>query len=160
MAEELATSKVVACVTGGDSRAASVAAALVEVPEELSCRRSRRRPPLVDDAVVERVLEPLARGFDGVVPCFPVPDTLKRVHEGTVAETVDRAGLVAAQTPQAFLSRPLRRAFEGDLAGATDCASLVERAGGRVAAVEGDPRLQKVTTVDDLALVGRSSRPA
>jgi 2-C-methyl-D-erythritol 4-phosphate cytidylyltransferase len=47
----------------------------------------------------------------------------------------------------------LRRAFSGDLAGATDCASLVERAGGRVATVEGDPRLLKVTTPDDLALV-------
>nr|MBA2643142.1 2-C-methyl-D-erythritol 4-phosphate cytidylyltransferase [Actinomycetota bacterium] len=36
---------------------------------------------------------------------------------------------------------------------ATDCASLVERTGGRVAAVEGDPRLVKVTTTADLALV-------
>ncbi len=60
---------------------------------------------------------------------------------------------MAAQTPQAFLVSTLRRALSGDLTGATDCASLVERAGGRVAVVDGDPRLLKVTTEDDLALI-------
>jgi 2-C-methyl-D-erythritol 4-phosphate cytidylyltransferase len=60
---------------------------------------------------------------------------------------------VAAQTPQAFLAPALRRGYAGDLSGATDCASLVERTGGRVATVDGDPRLLKVTTKDDLALV-------
>jgi 2-C-methyl-D-erythritol 4-phosphate cytidylyltransferase len=82
-----------------------------------------------------------------------VSDTVKRVEQGIVFETVAREGLVAAQTPQAFLAPALRRAFEGDLVGATDCASLVERAGGRVAVVEGDPKLFKVTTPADLALV-------
>jgi 2-C-methyl-D-erythritol 4-phosphate cytidylyltransferase len=57
------------------------------------------------------------------------------------------------QTPQAFLADVLRRALAGDVAGATDCSSLVEAGGGRVKAVEGDPRLLKVTEADDLALV-------
>jgi 2-C-methyl-D-erythritol 4-phosphate cytidylyltransferase len=109
--------------------------------------------PLVDEAVLERLLVPLAEGFDGAVPVLPVADTLKRVRDGVVSETVDREALVAAQTPQAFLAPILRRAFSGDLAGATDCASLVERVGGRVAVVDGDPKLLKVTTADDLALV-------
>jgi 2-C-methyl-D-erythritol 4-phosphate cytidylyltransferase len=110
--------------------------------------------PLVHAAVVERVLEPLGRGFDGAVPGLPVADTLKRVHEGAVVETVERAGLVAAQTPQAFLAPVLRAAFAADdLDKATDCAALVEARGGRVAIVEGDPRLLKVTTPADLALV-------
>jgi 2-C-methyl-D-erythritol 4-phosphate cytidylyltransferase len=47
----------------------------------------------------------------------------------------------------------LRRAFAGELVDTTDCASLVERAGGRVAVVDGDLRLLKVTTPADLALV-------
>ncbi len=154
LAEELAASKVVACVTGGATRAESVAAALAEVPEEaLVVLVHDAARPLVDDAVVERLLAPLGEGFDGAVPDLPVVDTLKRVREGVVEETVDREGIVAAQTPQAFLAPTLRRAFAGDLAGATDCASLVERAGGRVAVVDGDPRLLKVTTPDDLALV-------
>ncbi len=109
--------------------------------------------PLVTDAVVERVLQPLSEGFDGVVPVVPVPDTLKRVSGTVVSETVPRDGVVAAQTPQAFLAPALRRGLEGDLAGATDCASLVERSGGRVAVVDGDPRLMKVTTKDDLVIV-------
>jgi 2-C-methyl-D-erythritol 4-phosphate cytidylyltransferase len=155
LAEELAVSKVVACVTGGDSRPASVAAALAEVPEDaLVIVVHDAARPLVDAAVVERVLEPLGRGFDGAVPGLPVADTLKRVHDGAVTETVERAGLVAAQTPQAFLATALRAAFVADdLGSATDCAALVEATGGRVAIVEGDPRLLKVTTPTDLALV-------
>ncbi len=154
LAEELAASKVVACVTGGASRAESVAAALREVPEEaLVVLVHDAARPLLDDAVVERLLAPLAEGYDGAVPTLAVTDTLKRVRDGVVAETVDRVDLVAAQTPQAFLAPTLRRAFVGDVADATDCASLVERAGGRVAPVDGDPRLVKVTTPHDLALV-------
>jgi 2-C-methyl-D-erythritol 4-phosphate cytidylyltransferase len=154
LAEELAASKVVACVTGGATRAESVAAALAEVPEEaLVVLVHDAARPLVDDTVVERLLARLGEGFDGAVPVLAVADTLKRVRGGAVEETVERDGLVAAQTPQAFLALSLRRAFEGDVAEATDCASLVERNGGRVATVEGDPRLLKITTPPDLALV-------
>jgi 2-C-methyl-D-erythritol 4-phosphate cytidylyltransferase len=154
LAEELAASKVVACVTGGATRAESVAAALAEVPEEaLVVLVHDAARPLVDSALIERLLDPLGEGFDGVVPVLPVADTLKRVRDGTVEETVARERLVAAQTPQAFLAPILRRAFSQELAGATDCATLVERVGGRVAVVEGDPRLQKITTPADLALV-------
>jgi len=154
LAEELAASKVVACVTGGPTRAESVAAALAEVDDEaLVVVVHDAARPLVDDAVLERLLAPLGEGYDGAVPVLPVADTLKRVRDHVVVETVDREALVAAQTPQAFLASTLRRAYSGDLSGATDCASLVERAGGRVAVVEGDPKLLKVTTADDLALV-------
>lgn len=154
LAEELAASKVVACVTGGSTRAASVAAALFEVPiGALVVLVHDAARPLVADDVVGRLVGPLAEGFDGAVPVLPIADTLKRIDAGMIAETVDRGGLVAAQTPQAFLAPALRRAFSGDFSEATDCASLVERSGGRVVAVEGDPRLLKITTPADLALV-------
>ena len=154
LAEELAASKVVACLTGGATRAESVAAAFAEVPEEaLVVVVHDAARPLLDESVLERLLAPLGEGYDGAVPVLPVADTLKRVRDGAISETVDRNGLVAAQTPQAFLVSTLRRALSGDLTGATDCASLVERAGGRVAVVDGDPRLLKVTTEDDLALI-------
>jgi 2-C-methyl-D-erythritol 4-phosphate cytidylyltransferase len=154
LAEELAASKVVSCVTGGETRAESVRAALQDVEEgALVVLVHDAARPLLEDEVVERVLGPLAEGFDGVVPALPVSDTVKRVERGAVVETVAREGLVAAQTPQAFLAPSLRRAFEGDLGGATDCASLVERGGGRVAVVDGDPKLFKVTTRADLDLV-------
>jgi 2-C-methyl-D-erythritol 4-phosphate cytidylyltransferase len=154
LAEELAASKVVSCVTGGTTRADSVSAALADVDEgALVVLVHDAARPLLEDDVVERVLGPLADGFDGVVPAVSVSDTVKRVERGVVVETVAREGLVAAQTPQAFLAPALRRACEGDLTGATDCASLVERAGGRVAVVDGDPKLFKVTTRADLELV-------
>lgn len=154
LAEELAATKVVACVTGGATRAESVREALGEVEEgALVVLVHDAARPLVGDEVVERVLGPLGEGFDGAVPVLPVADTLKRVERGVVAETVERDGLAAAQTPQAFLAGTLRRAFAAELSGVTDCASAVERAGGRVAAVDGDPRLVKVTTPADLALV-------
>jgi len=154
LAEELVASKVVSCVTGGATRAESVRAALGDVDGgALVVLVHDAARPLLADEVVERVLGPLAEGYDGVVPALAISDTVKRVERGVVVETVARDDLVGAQTPQAFLAPALRRAFDGDLAGATDCASLVERAGGRVAVVDGDPRLLKVTTVADLELV-------
>jgi 2-C-methyl-D-erythritol 4-phosphate cytidylyltransferase len=153
LSEELATSKVVSCVTGGDTRAASVRNALGDVgAEALVVLVHDAARPFLSDQVVERVLAPLVEGFEGAIPALPVPDTLKRVDGALVTETVPREALVAAQTPQAFLAPALRQAYDGDLSDVTDCASLVERSGGRIAAVEGDPRLFKVTTPADLEL--------
>jgi 2-C-methyl-D-erythritol 4-phosphate cytidylyltransferase len=155
LAEELAVSKVVSCVTGGATRAESVRAALADVDDgALVVLVHDAARPLLQDDVIERVLGPLAEGFDGVVPALPITDTVKRVQRGAIVETIARADLVAAQTPQVFLAPALRRAFESDLpAVATDCASLVEHGGGRVAVVEGDRKLLKVTTAADLELV-------
>lgn len=156
LAEELVASKVAAVVTGGATRAESVRIALAEVPDDaLVVLVHDAARPLVDDAVIERVLGRLAEGVDGVVPALPVGDTVKRVDGGLVVETVARETLVAVQTPQGFLADRLRAAYSGDLTGATDCASLVERAGGSVAVVPGDQRLLKVTTPADLELVTR-----
>ena len=156
LAEELVASKVAAVVTGGGTRAESVRVALTEVPDDaLVVVVHDAARPLVDDAVIERLLGRLAEGVDGVVPGVPIGDTVKRVDRGIVAETIDREALVAVQTPQAFVADRLRAAYAGELAGATDCASLVERAGGRIAVVPGDRRLVKVTTADDLELVTR-----
>jgi 2-C-methyl-D-erythritol 4-phosphate cytidylyltransferase len=156
LAEELVASKVFAVVTGGPTRADSVRNALAEVADDaLVVLVHDAARPLVDDAVVERLLAKLGEGLDGAVPALPLADTVKRVDRGVVVETLPRDELVAVQTPQAFLADRLRTACAGDLAGATDCASLVERAGGRIGVVDGDPRLLKVTTPDDLALVER-----
>ena len=156
LAEELVASKLASVVAGGETRAESVRNALAEVPEEaLVILVHDAARPLVDDAVIERVLARLDGTVEGVVPAIEVRDTVKRIDRGLVAETVDRNGLVAVQTPQAFLADRLRAAFAGDLADATDCASLVERHGGRVAVVDGDPRLVKITTADDLDHVAR-----
>jgi 2-C-methyl-D-erythritol 4-phosphate cytidylyltransferase len=154
VAEEIAATKVVASVTGGATRAESVRAALAEVGDDaLVVLVHDAARPLVGDDVLERVLAPLSEGWDGVVPGLPLADTVKRVDADRVVETLDRTGLVAVQTPQAFLADVLRDACRGELGGATDCSSLVEARGGRVKVVPGDPRLAKVTTPADLELV-------
>jgi 2-C-methyl-D-erythritol 4-phosphate cytidylyltransferase len=150
LAEEIGAGKVSAVVTGGATRAESVRLALAEVPDEAAAVLVHDvARPLVDDEVVGRVLTPLAEGWDGVVPALAIADTVKRVDGDRVLETLDRDDLVAVQTPQAFLADTLRRAVAGG-GDATDCAGLVEAAGGRIRWVEGDPKLLKVTTRADL----------
>jgi 2-C-methyl-D-erythritol 4-phosphate cytidylyltransferase len=78
---------------------------------------------------------------------------VKRLRNGRVVETIDRAELGAAQTPQGFRRAVLERAF--DVASSsgltvTDEAMAVERAGGAVAAVPGSLVNRKITTPEDL----------
>jgi 2-C-methyl-D-erythritol 4-phosphate cytidylyltransferase len=145
---------VVAVVTGGATRTDSVRVGLDEVrPEALVALVHDAARPLLPEDVIERVLAPLSQGWDGAVPGLPVADTLKRVGgDGTIAETVDRDGLWAVQTPQAFDVGVLRAAVAAG-GTASDCAGLVEARGGRVKVVPGDPQLLKVTTADDLARI-------
>ena len=153
LAEELGVGKVHAVVTGGATRADSVRAGVVEVPEgaaALVVPDAAR--PLLSDEVVERVVTAIGEAWDGAVPALPLADTVKLAEGEAVVATVDRSDLVAVQTPQAFLAGSLRRALAGD-EDATDCAGLVEAAGGRVRLVEGDRRLVKVTTQADLDFV-------
>jgi 2-C-methyl-D-erythritol 4-phosphate cytidylyltransferase/2-C-methyl-D-erythritol 2,4-cyclodiphosphate synthase len=141
-------------VAGGKTRAQSVQAGLAA----LSCDGAQ--PVLVHDAArpfvtgahVARLLAAL-ESADGAVPALPVPDTLKR-GEGLIAATVSREGLWRAQTPQAFRFDTLVAAYRAWPAGEepTDDASVVERAGGQVAMVAGDPMLMKLTYPEDFAM--------
>ena len=154
LAEELNAGKVNSAVAGGATRADSVRAGVAEIPDDalIVLVHDAARPVLPEEAI-GRVLGGLAEDWDGVVAGLPLADTVKRVDQhGRVAETVDRTGLYAIQTPQAFAVATLRDALlrGGD---ASDCAGLVEAAGGRVRVVEGDPRLVKITTASDLAFV-------
>jgi 2-C-methyl-D-erythritol 4-phosphate cytidylyltransferase len=151
VAEQIGASKVAACVTGGASRAASVRLGLAEVPPEADVVLVHDAArPMLPPELVPRLLEALAEGFDGAVPGIPLTDTVKRVRAGVVVETPDRGELVAVQTPQVFVASALRAAAAGE---GSDCASLVEAAGGRVKVIPGDERLLKVTTPDDLRRV-------
>jgi 2-C-methyl-D-erythritol 4-phosphate cytidylyltransferase len=156
LAEELGCGKVVASVAGGETRAESVRIGVGEVAADAAVILVHDAArPLVSEEVIERVLVALNEGWDGAVPGLPVVDTVKRVEDGAVVETLPRAELVTVQTPQAFVASVLRAALASNsLLQATDCASLVEAQGGRIKVVEGDLRLKKVTTAEDLALVG------
>jgi 2-C-methyl-D-erythritol 4-phosphate cytidylyltransferase len=157
VAEEVAAGKVAETVTGGETRSESVRVALDEVPEDATVVLVHDAArPVITDEVIERVIMALSEGWDGAVPVLPLVDTIKKVVGEAVSETLERSDLVAAQTPQAFVAPVLRDAFktlQHSVTKSTDCASLVEANGGRVRAVEGDPRLLKVTTPADLGVV-------
>ena len=137
-------------VNGGAPRSDSVRAGLAAVPAEadIVIIHDAARPiaaPVLFQAVVEAV----RTGADGAVPGVAVTDTIKRVVNGRVLATLDRAALVALQTPQAFTAEVLRRAHASG-AEATDDAALVEAIGGRVVVVPGDPANTKITLPADL----------
>jgi 2-C-methyl-D-erythritol 4-phosphate cytidylyltransferase len=158
LAEEIGASKVSACVPGGETRSESVRAGLAEVPDDAAVVLVHDAArPILPAEVVPRLLEALGEGFDGAVPGLPVADTVKRVRDDVVIETLTRDELVTVQTPQAFVASVLRAAAAGE---GSDCASLVEAAGGRVKVVEGDERLLKVTTPADLDRVAAWLEPS
>jgi 2-C-methyl-D-erythritol 4-phosphate cytidylyltransferase len=148
-----ASAKLLAVVAGGATRQGSVRRGLDALPngfEAVVCHDVAR--PFAGPALYERVLDAL-EGADGAVPTVPVSDTVKRVRNGVVLETLPRDELVLVQTPQAFrraaLEEAHRRAERDGFTG-TDDGALLERAGFRVAAVPGDPRNLKITDPVDL----------
>jgi 2-C-methyl-D-erythritol 4-phosphate cytidylyltransferase len=133
---------------GGDTRSASVRAGLALVPEEADVvvvHDGAR--PLAGPDLFAAVVAAVRAGADAAVPGVAPADTL-RWRTGGVA---DRDGLVAVQTPQAFRAAALRAAHVGEPE-ATDDASLVEAAGGKVVVVDGSPDNLKITNPSDLTV--------
>ncbi len=108
--------------------------------------------PFVPAAMIDRVLAALADA-PAALPVLPVVDTLKRGTGGAVSETVPRDGLWRAQTPQGFRYAEILAAHRvaAGAPPATDDAALAERAGLRVALVDGAEDAAKLTTAEDLA---------
>lgn len=140
-------------VPGGAHRSQSVLAALRAAPGDPVVVHDAARP-LLTAAIVEAALEELdAHRCDAVVAAAPVTDTIKEAHDGAVTGTLERSALWAVQTPQVFRRAALERALDAPedvLAGATDDAWLVERAGGSVRIVAAPRENLKVTTAGDL----------
>jgi 2-C-methyl-D-erythritol 4-phosphate cytidylyltransferase/2-C-methyl-D-erythritol 2,4-cyclodiphosphate synthase len=141
-------------VSGGATRPASVQAGLAALAgdDDQPVLVHDAARPFVTRAHVERLLAAL-EAADGAVPALPVPDTLKR-GQARVEATVSREGLWRAQTPQAFRLGALRAAYLSWPLGEepTDDAQVVERAGGEVSMVSGDPMLMKLTYPEDFLM--------
>lgn len=164
---DLADPRLLAPVTGGETRQASVLAGLTALspkrPDLVLIQDAAR--PLVSSEVIGGVIEAL-KGSEAALPVVPVTDTIKRSVDGrTVTATEDRKTLFAAQTPQGFrfpqiLSAHLRagrmpREF-------TDDAAIAEWAGLSVALTPGSTHNLKITHPEDFAraerLLGRETR--
>jgi len=136
-------------IDGGAERADSVRAGLDAIDGHAVLVHDAARP-FCPPAVIDRLLAPL-EFFEGAAPVLPVSDTLAQVSD-TIGDHASREGLGRVQTPQAFQMDALRRAYSAwSGASPTDETTVVRAAGMRVAAVEGDPALEKLTTAADFA---------
>ena len=134
-------------IEGGAERADSVRRGLAAIEGEAVLVHDAARP-FCPPAVVDRLLASL-EFFEGAAPVLPVGDTLARVGE-TLEEPVDRNGIGRVQTPQAFRLGALKSAYERwEGPSPTDETTVVRAAGMRVAVVEGDPALDKLTLPSD-----------
>ena len=146
-AAALAGLDVGALIEGGAHRTDSVRAGLGAIVGDAVLVHDAARP-FCPAEVVDRLVSQL-EFFEGAAPVLPVSDTLAR-SGGTLGEPLDRNGLVRVQTPQAFRLDALRQAYaawSGDAP--TDETTVVRAAGMKVAIVEGDPALDKLTTAAD-----------
>jgi len=155
-------------VAGGASRSDSVAAGLSLVETEVVAVHDAARPLVTPDLIDGLVAKLLDRpDAAAVIAAAPLTDTVKRAREPrpakgefprggpTVAQTVSRDHLWAAQTPQVFRTRALREALAADpqrIAAATDDAMLVEKAGGKVLIHPSPAENLKVTMPLDLRI--------
>lgn len=147
--------KVRQIVSGGAERQDSINNAVKLIEGECIVLIHDGARPIISEKLVAALLKNL-EGFDGVIPGLPVKETLKQVDaDGMVVSTVDREKFRSIQTPQAFASGVIKRAYKKAYADGfygTDDAALVERAGGRVKIIQGDPFNIKITTQEDLEL--------
>jgi 2-C-methyl-D-erythritol 4-phosphate cytidylyltransferase len=168
----LAGQPVAACVPGGATRTDSVRAGVAALPDEVDVVAVHDAArALLPPAVARRAVDAVAGDVVAAAPALPVSDTLKRVVAPladapvTVHGTVDRATLVAVQTPQVFRREVLETALASGRT-ATDELTLVEEliaageVSGRVVVVPGAAAGLKVTYPDDLRVAATFLRDA
>ena len=143
-------------VTGGATRAGSVRRGLDAVPSGAAVvvvHDAAR--PAASAALFRRVVGAVLAGADGAVPGVAVTDSLRHRTAGAV----DRDGMVAVQTPQAFRAAVLRAAHAAG-GEATDDATLVEQAGGTIVVVDGEITNTKLTHPHDAVVLESALRAA
>ena len=143
---------------GGATRADSVRSGLMALqgaPEQLVLIHDAARP-LLDRRHLDNLLEASASSqAEGVAYALPVADSLRRADKAAImGEAVDRAGLWRMQTPQAFRRGVIEAAYAAwpDAEPPTDETVVVQRAGGRIQLLAGEPRLMKLTYPEDFAM--------
>ena len=149
--------RVLPPVEGEETRQGTVLAGLEALaahhPDAVLIHDAAR--PMISEEVILRVVSALKENV-AVIPALAVADTLKRASGGVIEETVNRARLYAAQTPQGFDFKSIlhahRRAAASGLANLTDDAEVAQHAGIPVQIVDGDARNRKLTTAQDIEM--------
>lgn len=149
---QLKTATAISVIAGGATRQDSVFEGVQAARGELILVHDAARP-CVSPSVIRRTVE-AARTGGAAIAALPAIDTVKRADKGgNIAQTLDRSEIWLAQTPQVFrrdwflaaLLSTKNEGFQG-----TDCASIMERAGHKIALVEGDTGNFKITYATDL----------
>lgn len=150
-------SKVRAVIAGGVYRQDSVWNGLKLLPPETEVVLVHDGArPFAEPQFISKLINALLKdpGCDGVVPGLMPRDTIKEISpEGSVRRTLNRAELVAVQTPQVFRYKALKEAYESAMGAgvyATDDSALVEAMGGRIKILPGWPKNIKITTREDI----------
>jgi 2-C-methyl-D-erythritol 4-phosphate cytidylyltransferase len=155
---ELLLPKITSVTAGGPTRQASLGEGLICLPDETDVVLVHDAArPLVEPALIRRVIDGIDASHDGAIPAVPVADALKEVTaEGLVVGRRPRVGVWRAQTPQGFRRECIEDALaraDSDGVVCEDCSEMAVRAGYRVQVVAGDPRNLKVTRKEDLRLI-------
>lgn len=144
-----------ALAVGGEHQSDSLRAGLEAVPAAAGIAVvADPAHPLASDALFIAVIEAVRCGADGAVPVLPVAEVVQRVRAGQVIETLPRAGMVLAQSPQAFRTSVLR-SVHADLPCPVENSGLLVERGYLVRVVPGDPMNLHVTTPGELAVAER-----
>lgn len=139
-------------VIGGDTRQQSISNSLAVLDSEISIVLVHDAArALAPTALFTRVASEVRRKGLGVVPVMKIVDTVKRIENEVVRETVDRNFLRSAQTPQGFVAKDLVAAYAAADKEHTDDAALTQAHGMEITSVEGDERAFKITIAEDLA---------
>ncbi len=155
-------------VAGGKERQESVYNALKQIENaDIVIVHDAARPFATENMFIEGIKN-VQKGYDGSITAIPAKDTIKKVKNDTVVETLNRNELYIVQTPQTFKFDILKIAHEKarqDNFLGTDDAALVERIGGRITVNKGSSLNFKITIKEDLILAnclagkGQKSKP-
>lgn len=153
-------------VVGGKERQDSVKNALdtIKTADIIIVHDSAR--PFATESMFLEGINNVKKGYDGSITAIYARDTIKKIENNIVSNTLDRKYLYIIQTPQTFefdvLKRAYQKAYKDNFLG-TDDASLVERIGGKVIINKGSILNFKITTKEDLilanCLVGKGQKP-
>lgn len=152
--------KIKQIAPGGKERQDSVYNALRLIKEDCLVLVHDGVRPFVSAGLIDRLLKEIKRpGPDiaGVIPGLSVKETLKEIdNKGFALSTVRRERFRTIQTPQVFSFAVIKKAYDAAYSEgfcATDDAALVERIGGKIKIIEGDPFNIKVTVPEDMDIV-------
>ena len=152
--DEIESEKVSEIVSGGEKRAVSVSLGLkaVKNDSDIVLIHDGVRPVLTSD-LIERVISD-ASEYGAAALGVLVKDTMKTVdNSGFIDKTLNRAELVAIQTPQCFKTEIIKKAYENFDENATDDCALVESLGVKIKITEGSYSNLKLTTIEDLKIL-------